>query len=551
MRALGRLARGVWARPFAVHAVVYLAVLVAVVLLGGADTTASSDEGAYLVQARALQRGSFSVPYPFAAADRTYSHYGFINAEVTSEGGYLFAGRPIYPWLVSQLVVAFGENVGPHVLPVLGALGAAMVGWAVAASIDPRLRRTAFWVVAIGPPLVNAGFIWAHAPSAALGGLAVLGLVGLVQGQPRWWSYAALAAGLVAGAIVRTEGVLFAASAAAVLGVALWRQRRSARLAFVIGVSAAAAAAFLGQRALASRIQTGSPIVRPSTGGSTGGRFSGIVNDVLVTSFFDRRANLLGLVALALLVVGVLLLAHGGARRRQDAKAALLAAAMTYVLRLIVVPDAVTIGLLLGWPVAVLAIFGTRWSELDATKRAVAMTALVFTAALAGVDYSNGGGFQWAGRYLSPITVPIALLAVVAVSQIDETRAIGSVQDRGLARAVLVGLAVVPTASGLYSMASVRDVNRQLLLDAHRVSAPVVITPIASLPRLDWQRYPEVTYLLTGSSGIRATLELASSAMPPSIGVVGGGEPPQLAGYALSKPDPSLGVWEYTRSAGR
>ncbi|MEY2570816.1 MAG: hypothetical protein QOE63_1166, partial [Acidimicrobiaceae bacterium] len=417
MSRLRQLGAAAWRAPFVVHLCVYVVLLVVVVARGGADTSASSDEGAYLVQARALDRGSWVVVYPQAAADPEYAHYPFINADVRTVGGYLFPGRPVYPWLLSQTTSVLGESLGAHLLSMLGAIGAAAVAWSLGAMFDPRLRRTMFWLVALGPPLINAGFVWAHALSAALGGLAVLGMVGLMRDRSLRWAAPALAVGCVGGVLVRTEGALLVITVMVALLVTLARRRELGRVALVGAIGVASVGAALAQRAWASHLEEGAVVAaaRPTDGG--GGRFNGIVHDVLLTSFFEDRAELLGLLAVLFLTLGVALLARGGPSRQRDARVALVVAAVAVVVRCIVVPDDISTGLLYGWPIATVALAATRWRDLNDVERSIAATIVGFTALLALTDYDAGGGFQWAGRYLSPITVPIALFAAIAATR--------------------------------------------------------------------------------------------------------------------------------------
>ena len=74
-----------------------------------------------------------------------------------------------------------GRTFGLHLLNLLGVVGAAVAAWLLAGELDPRLRRPAFWLAAGGPVLVNGFLVWAHAPSAALAGLALVAAARIVR----------------------------------------------------------------------------------------------------------------------------------------------------------------------------------------------------------------------------------------------------------------------------------------------------------------------------------------------------------------------------------
>ena len=111
-----------------------------------------------------------------------------------------------------------GPVYGVHVVALLGALAAAGAAWLLATELVPARGAAAFWLVAASPAVANGYLLWAHSLSAALGGLAIAAAVRLARRGATPALVAGLAAALAAGALLRSEAVLFALVVAAALG---------------------------------------------------------------------------------------------------------------------------------------------------------------------------------------------------------------------------------------------------------------------------------------------------------------------------------------------
>lgn len=181
-------------RRLALHSLTYLALLVGVLASLPAGSSFSSDDGAYGGQVAALRQGSWAVerPLPVVAEE----HEGWLNTAITPEGPLPYTTSPAYIAVLDAVVRAMhGEatsdeqasslHLGLHLVPALAAVVAAATAWLVAQRFHPPSAPLAFWVLALGPTLVNATTLWAHTLATALGGIAVLALLVATEPRPR------------------------------------------------------------------------------------------------------------------------------------------------------------------------------------------------------------------------------------------------------------------------------------------------------------------------------------------------------------------------------
>ncbi len=173
-------------RRLALHSLTYLVLLVAVMAAIPPSSSFSSDDGAYAGQVAALRQGSWVLERPVPVVDA--ANEGWLNTAITPEGPLPYTTSPAYVRLLTAIVdVVHGEadtdeqagslGWGLHVVPVLAAVAAAIAAWLVAERYHPPSAPSAFWLLAIGPTLVNATTLWAHTLATALGGFAVLALL--------------------------------------------------------------------------------------------------------------------------------------------------------------------------------------------------------------------------------------------------------------------------------------------------------------------------------------------------------------------------------------
>ena len=114
----------------------------------------------------------------------------------------------------------------------------------------------------------------------------------------------------------------------------------------------------------------------------------------------------------------------------------------------------------------------------------VLLTAVLYTAALFLTQYPDGGNFQWGGRFLTPLVVPLAAVAAIGVAAIVERRPAGrrrpfAAGPRG-ARGGVVGRWGRRAGFG-------RDQVDRLYEEIVDASSPVNVTTSDLLPRLMWR----------------------------------------------------------------
>lgn len=333
--------------------------------------------------------------------------------------------------------------------PMLGGVAVAAAARALAARFgaDRRQAWAAYWLVGLaGPVLIYSLDLWEHTLGLAAMAWAVVALADVrTTTSLRRVGLLGLGAGLLwgTGFSMRTESLLYAATATAAVGLALLlADRRLARPA-VLGVSSAVglAVAVAANRviegiAIGGSFRTGRASGTASAAGAQlGTRFEeGLVTTVGLTPGSAPQNLFLGAVA-----VGLLALVVVGARRPEGSalRERLPMLAIVAVLPfLLVVRGGLGFvpGLLIASPLAVVGLVAGR----------TARTAPFWWAALGSLplvwlfQYLGGAGPQWGARY--------ALLSgfVLAVAGIVALPALGPVVQR-----TAVGLAIGVTMVGL------------------------------------------------------------------------------------------------------
>jgi hypothetical protein len=234
----------------------------------------------------------------------------------------------------------------------------------------------------------------------------------------------------------------------------------------------------------------------------------------------SRQALVLGAAA-ALLAVGALLLRRP--RSTEFGSVVILAGAALFVARTVLGPSVAVPGLLIAFPVALVAL-GLLVPDDLARDWQVLLTACltVFAAAVVATQYAKGGGVEWGGRYFA-IGIPVA--SVVGTSVLR--RHLQHV-PRAAATTVVVGLCVSSAALALLGAAALgrtHQATRQLgevLASASKESQvagkpTVVLTSQRFVPQLEWQMYDRFIWLTPTESDFVAIARRLSDSPPGPV----------------------------------
>jgi hypothetical protein len=234
--------------------------LLAVLGLLAEPSSFGTDDGAYGGQVHALLNGSWTLQRPLPVVDE--ANEGWLNAAITPDGPLPYTTNPAWAEALTATVRvgsalttggtrpvrAADHPAALAALPVAGAVASAAAAWLVAARFDRRAAPLAFWLVALGPTLVNATTLWAHTVAAAGAGLAAAGLVAIVDRRPgqRWLVPVTLAVGAATvAAVTRTESALWIG---AMVVAAVMTDRRPSVVAAAGAVGGVSGLAFLANR---------------------------------------------------------------------------------------------------------------------------------------------------------------------------------------------------------------------------------------------------------------------------------------------------------------
>lgn len=492
--------------PLWLHAAVLALVLTALAVAIGTRSSFITDEAYVQIQLDELDRsGRWTLPHPLPAVDPEGDAFPLHGATEYDDGFTLYGKHPALVYLYRPVHDAFGTG-GLVAVSVLGTVAAAMV----AARLAERLRvgsgPLALWLVGAGSPLFFDAFVvHAHTVAAATAALAAYGALRAIEERAVAWGLLAVAAALCA-ALLRTEGVLYAAAlGAAVVGVGLARRRV---VVAVLGgaVGAAGAAAVLLDRWWSSQIAEGALVgsVPAARSGATylGGRVSSLAYTMVMPGYRGITVpEALTAVGAVLVIVGIVAV-H---RRPSDPGAVALPIAGAAVLLVRSGMEWGPVpGLLLAFCVAVGGVLVVHRSRLaQPPVRLILVTVAIYAVGVAVTQYESGGHTEWGGRYFA-LAVP--LLGVVAAVALQDA---WSGWERSRARAVQGALVAVAVALAVLSVSTVRsshDRNRERsdgVLAAAAALAPagdgglaVVVTEDDQVPRLARGRYGEVRFLL-------------------------------------------------------
>jgi len=497
------------------HACVLALVLVALVPTLHPRSTFTADEGAYALQVRALEHGSWEYRYKAAPNDPEGKYFPVILSTRNGIHWYTYVQHPAYPLLLLGLSQVTGLTLGLHLLSVLGAVGVAVAAWLLVAearrssTANSGLCRVAFWMAAVSPVLVNSQVVWAHASSAAVAGLALVAGLRAIRRGTRSWAAAGAAAALAAGVLLRSEGVLWAAAVA--LTVAFIRGRRAGSgsgVAALVVLAGPAAAATLAERWWVRAIVGGSGYenlrVRPGPSSFIGGRISGAWHELFQAYPTGATAGLAAVLA-AMLVAGLgfLALRRWSSDSPRDLAVAVVVAVGLYGLSSARHPSYPLVGLFAAWPIAALGVTCVAWRRADSSVRVMGVAVGLFVAAVMATQYPEGGGLEWGGRFLSPALAPLAALAAVGLAHRLDPAPLAA---KRFASGLLAVLGAATAVAGLVTVGVSRQRQASVVDAIARHRAPVVVTTIPALPRVAWSIDANTTWMLTDNAGLAGLL---------------------------------------------
>lgn len=535
--------RRAWRAPLWAHAATLAVLVLAIFPLMRPTSSFTSDEGAYALQAAALDNGTWEYDYRAAPLDPEGRAFPIILSDKGSAGYYTYVKHPAYPLLLHATSRVFGRTLGLHILGLLGVVGAAVAAWLLAGELDPRLRRPAFWLAAGGPVLVNGYLIWAHAPSAALSGLALVAAARIARRGITPWAAAGLMVTIAGGVLLRSEGLLLAGALAASLAAVRFLVTRTpgpALAAFAVTAGPAVLVARVESRWISSIVgRQYSAVAGQADAASSrlGSRMTAAWHVLFKAHFIDAGAGLPVLAALAVAAgAGYVALRRWGPASRRMLVVGVGAAGALLALRFAAHPHDPVTGLLSAWPLAVLGVLLYRWREAPPAAWLLGGTAALFALATLATQYPEGGGLEWGGRYLSPIAVPLAVLAAAGLA-----RAVAGVPeaDRRPAVALLAALGVISAVFALAAAGALRAREDRIIAAVERHPSPVMVTTKPALPRLSW-RGDRITWMLTDDAGLPDLLASLRAQGVPEVGVVAGLDVPAsaLAAYPTAEERP-------------
>lgn len=526
-----------WSRvPFAVHALVVLALLLVCIPIVGPNASFSADEGAVIVQAQHLAEGhGWIVANPFPQLDPTGRDFPLEISDPAAGGFAPYAKHPLYP-LVLAGADHLGGVTGMVLVSVLGAWLAALVAAAIARGLSLGRGVSALWITgALSPLFFDAYLIQAHTLAAASFALAVWAALRMRR-YPDPFGGIALCAGTSVTVLLRSEGVLFVGALGVALVVDAVRKRGVGSVISIGIVSVTALVSTFGERWWIREILgTVTNVPANSSGAANGSGFLARVDALRVTWFQPGYSTMTTAVMLvvgaAILVLLAVIGLRLGTRGSPLVMIGAVGAAAVLVARLFFGRIEPIPGLLVAFPAAmgVAALpFRSVWRSRSQTLLALSC-AVGFLAVLA-TEYPTGGGGEWGGRYFA-IGVPVLVILLVIVW---ETRK-GALDLP--ARTVLPWAFVVGSiALSITGILSLRDVHGRRDAVVNTVAAaaagtiagdrgrPLVIARGGALPRVAWSILDDGRWQLRTDS-IESVLDRAADlgirevvvATPPGV----------------------------------
>lgn len=521
------------------HALALVVVLVAGAVVVRTGELFFVDEGAVVSQTRAIDDGSWRIEHPALEVDPEGRWFPIQYSEVVDGGaaGVPYAKHPAYPVLLSWLddVGGIPAMVAASIVgTVAAALGAAWL--AATMGVSERSRVAALWICGLGTPLLfDSYLVVAHTLAAAFVTVAVIALLRVLDQRSSsvWAAAAGVAVG--AGALLRTEVVLFGAALA--VGSLVADATRGRRLVGAVASMAGAGSAYLLDAWLHQVVIGGSgtaPFVIRQSSGWLGDRVESLYTTVVRPGFPDQASTAaLSLTILSACCAGLVALAARRARP-EDRAATLVMAGGSVVLAggaALLAPAALVPGLVAASPAVLWIVVWWRdlWRD-DPRWRTVLTTVSLFVLAVLLVQYDSGGGPQWGGRYFA-IAVPTLVVLGVRVAELA-----GSRIDRRTGLAVATSVALVMAIGSGRSLVALRDahaINTSALAaigdavdDVAQSGDPLVLTTSFVPPRLGVDLVAERRWLLVPDDELADAIGAAAEAGEDDVVVVSEGLPP-------------------------
>jgi len=536
-----------WADRLSVHVGLLGCVLLVLLCSAELRNGFSVDEGSYAIQAHALRDGSWDIHWPLRSLDPEGRYFPYDAGRLTADGAVAYVSHPAWPAALAVTTSAFGELIGLRVLSLLSVFVAAITGFFMASTLAGRAAAPwGFWLVGASPLLVNGLMIWAHAPGIALGGLAALAAMRVLEGSSRRWPWLVLPTALSAGVLVRGESLPFAlALLAALIVFGFRRQHRKLLMLASLGAVAISLAYALERIWITSIIGTelGTELgygLSERAGSDDGWVVGRLLGATVVLILGGVSALTLWTTLTALLLVGLAVRASGRPDVRVRPTPLLFGAGGLMVVRLFVGVEETVYGLLVAWPLALLALIAVK--EGRSTHRLLGLIGGLFLVGVLVTQSDVGGGSQWGGRFLSPILVPLgALMAAAVVSS----------RFRIVERQAIAAVALTCALASVVITEERRRINARGMDLIADTGARTALTKSNLFARLDWREWPERCWLA------------ANDDLPGALAVlrqVGGGKSAYLgfsalelrrAGARVTVADPQLkiGAFQLSRSA--
>jgi hypothetical protein len=513
----------------------------------------SSDEGAYALQVFAIGDGRWDIDDPFLDDGTDPPTTAFPNFTVQDGVVHPYVQHPAWPRLLAVADDLAGTT-GAYAFTLLAGLAVPLLAWWAVGRLAPDAAGgwtpvVAFWAAALAPAaLVSSSILWAHAPSAALAGVAVV----LGVDRRRGLDLALAAAAVAGGVLLRSEGILVGLAIGAVLVGRGARRRDPGELLAAAVIGAAAGVALVLERVWQDAILGGPLEAAGVRGESTGrgflvDRFDGVLHS-LVGSRYELDGSVLflgGLVVLAAAIAALGVDSGDGRRAAVGSWVAVGCLALVWLLR----PDLPYTGLLVVWPVAVAGAVGL--GVLPPPARSALSVVTLFALGVALTIYPGGGGVEWGGRFFSPVTVPLAVGFAVLV---DRGRALAPEARRATTGALAVAALVV---AGFATTATrgARDGGAEVEEAVLASGATVALTPNGLLPSIAWRTHPEVSWIIVGEGAparsVDAALRAALDAGVDRIVAVGVPvEDLERAGLEVERTQGRLTVGRITEEVG-